>query len=76
MKYLLFIKVEIHKIKIDDNNKKVFLDLSGEDTIIEHNELEEKKGEPHGEYTTHFEYGRWMIEGNFCYKISRSSVSF
>ena len=48
---------------MDHQKKKVFLDLSGEDTIKNFQELEEMKGELHKEYTVHFEYGRWMIEG-------------
>jgi hypothetical protein len=38
----LYIQIEIHKISIDDDKKKVYLDLSAEDTIIRFIEHEEK----------------------------------
>ena len=39
---LSIIQIEIHKISIDDDKKKVYLDLSAEDTIIRFIEHEEK----------------------------------
>ena len=54
--------MELHQIKIDEDKKRVLIDLSAEDGIIELNELEEKEGSS-SDFSLHFEYGRWMVEG-------------
>jgi hypothetical protein len=43
---------------VDDNNKKVFIDISGEDDVKSF-KVNEEDG-----YILQFEYGKWMIEGN------------
>lgn len=48
--------MELHKIYIDDVNKRVQVDLSGERDIIR-----DQHKEP-GQYSLQAEYGRWMIE--------------
>ena len=56
--------MEFHKIYVDDKNKSVLIDLSGEHDVMnfiknhENNKVEE-------EFIMQFEFGKWMIEGNF-----------
>lgn len=60
-------EAEVHKIFLDDNLKKVQIDLSGELDIEEH--------EHHiSNFTYQLEYGRWMVEGkNNCFYYFSSS---
>ena len=55
MKYNNIKKFEFHKIQIDDNEKKVYIDLSGNNDIKNF----EYKGQ---DYILQHEYGKWMIE--------------
>lgn len=49
-------EMEVHKVFIDEKQKKVKIDLTGEYDIFNHSST-------NSEFTFQFEYGKWMIEG-------------
>lgn len=56
---------EVMKVKFDDENQKVSLDLSGEIDIRHHKELEEKDIDNKIEFAYQPEYAKYMVEGKF-----------
>ena len=54
--------MEFQKIHMDDKNKSVLIDLTGEHDIVKFlKNHEENKTEE--EFMMQFEFGKWMIEG-------------
>jgi hypothetical protein len=58
-------EIEVHKVNLDDKEKKVQIDLSGETVIKKHSES-------NSEFQYQLEYGRWMLEGRRLQSISLS----
>ncbi len=57
-------ELEIHKVYVDEKERKIKMDLSGEYSIYRHNQL------TNNDFTYQFEYGKWMIEGKY-FKINK-----
>lgn len=50
-------EMEVQKIRIDDDNKTVMIDLSGDLDIEAHSKIKESN------FSYQVEYGKWMVEG-------------
>ncbi len=50
-------EMEVHKVFVDEIEKKVKLDLTGEFDIFNHSLIKDSI------FTYQYEYGKWMIEG-------------
>lgn len=56
-------EIEIHKVYVDEKERKVKIDLSGEYDIYKQNQLSNSK------FTYQYEYGKWMIESKLLNKF-------
>lgn len=51
-------EMEVQKVFVDDKEKKVKIDLTGEYDIFNHSSIIKDSN-----FTYQYEYGKWMIEG-------------
>ena len=52
-------EMEVHKVHVDETEKKIKIDLTGEYDIFNHVSIKDSN------FTYQYEYGKWMIEGKF-----------
>jgi hypothetical protein len=51
-------EIELHKVYVDDEEKKALIDLSGNCDVVDFKDTEEKN------FILQHEFGKWMVESN------------